>query len=214
MGRADVDISTDTFVSTDDDIDHSSEAIIRISNVSDGENETIEMALFEFELYPPPAGSYLADLVFEFDCLEVLTEGTLRFYKCDSVGLQPNLTIANMPYCDSLPFTNITITQNGTYTVSLHEEGGFSGWTAPPWLFAIAADRNTQIIIHSLEAESRFQPQMTLFTPFGLWINPAEHPQLCYAHPLAWASIIAAIILLSIGCEKSSKLGNGAEGEI
>ena len=214
MGRADVEISADTFVSTTDDINHLSDAIIRVSNVSDGENETIEVAFIEFELTIPPAGSYLADLVFEFDCAEVLMEGTLRFHKCDSIRLESNLTFGSMPAFDSLSFTNVTVTQNGTYTVSLHEEGGYTDWAGYPGLFAIVADRGTQIIIHSSDAELRFQPQMELFSPFGLWINPAEHPQLCYTYPLAWGLVLSAIGLLSIMCIKSSKLRGGAEGEI
>ncbi|MFW9863163.1 MAG: hypothetical protein ACFFET_12810 [Candidatus Thorarchaeota archaeon] len=214
MGRANVEILADTFVSTEDDTDHSSEAIIRISNASDGENETLEIAFFEFELYPPPATSYLADLVFEFDCSEVPMGGILRFHKCESVTLESNVTFHSRPEYNPVPFTNVTITQNGTYTVSLHEEGGYTDWSVQFGLFAIVADGDAQIIIHSSDAEPRFQPQMELFSPLGLWINPAENPQLCYAHPLAWVSVSAAIVLLSIGCVKSSKLGSGAEGEI
>ncbi len=210
MGQANVEISADSFFSTADDANHSTEPINRVSNFSASGNETIEIAFFEFELYPPPAGSYLADLVFDFDCAEVLMEGILRFHKCESVRLESNMTFDTAPEYDPLPFTSITITQNGTYTVSLHEEGGYTDWPVQLGLFAIVADIDTQVIIHSSEAEPRFQPQMTLFSPVGIWINPAEHPQLWYLHPLAWVSVIAAIMLLSIGSAKSSKLGSGA----
>jgi hypothetical protein len=214
MGRANVEISEDTFFSTTDDVDHSTELIVRFSNFSASGNETIEIAFFEFELYPPPAGSYLADLVFEFDCAEVLMQGTLRFHKCESGRLESNMTFDTSPEYDPIPFTSITITQNGTYSVSLHEEGGYTDYASYPGLFAIVSDRDTQVIIHSTESEAEFQPKMTLFSPLGLWINPAENPQLWYAHPIAWTSVIAAITLLSIGCVKSSKTRNGAEGEI
>jgi hypothetical protein len=209
MGQANVEISEDSFFSTADDIDHSTEVTIRVSNFSDSGNETIEIAFFEFELTIPPAGSYLSDLVFEFNCAEVLMEGALRFHKCESVRLQSNLTFDTLPEYDPLPFTSITITQNGTYTVSLHEEGGYTDWAGYPGLFAIVADMGTQIIIHSTEAES-FQPQMTLFSPVGIWINPTEYPQLWYIHPVGWVSVIAAIMVLSIGCTKLSKTRNGA----
>ncbi|MHA2386381.1 MAG: hypothetical protein ACXAEE_09255 [Candidatus Thorarchaeota archaeon] len=214
MGRGDIDILADTFVSTEDDIDYSTETIIRVSNISDGEDETIEIAFIEFEMTIPPAGSYLADLVFEFHCTEVPVEGFLRFHKCDSFRLESNVTYENMPEFDPLPFTNITLTQNSTYTISLHEEGGYIHWLSHSGLFAITADRGTQITIHSSDAEPRFQPQIDFYTPFGLWINPAEYPQLCYAHPLAWISVLSAVVLLSLMCVKSLKLRNGAEGEI
>jgi hypothetical protein len=214
MGSGDIEISADTFVSTADDIDHSTETTIRVSNISDGENETIEIAFFEFEMVIPPAGSYLADLVFEFYCEAVPEEGFLRFHMCDSFELGSNVTYGSMPVFNQTPFTDLSITQNGTYSISLHQEGGYTDWFDYPGLFAITADRNTQIIIHSSDAEPRFHPQLTFYTPFGLWLNPAENPQLCYAHPIAWTSVIAAIILLSIGCVQSSKTRNGAEGEI
>ncbi|MFW9887759.1 MAG: hypothetical protein ACFFER_06230 [Candidatus Thorarchaeota archaeon] len=176
MSRANVEISGDSFFSTADDVDHSTETIIRISNFTVGGNETIEIAFFEFELIPPPAGSYLADLVFEFDCTEVLMDGTLKFHKCESARLESNMTFDTSPEYDPVPFTSITITQNGTYTVSLHEEGGYTDWAGYPGLFAIVADGNTQITIHSIEAELEFQPKMTLFSPVGIWVNPAENP--------------------------------------
>lgn len=214
MGRANVEMSEDSFFSNTDDVDHSAESIIRVGNFSTSGNETIEIAFFEFELNPPPAGSYLADLIFEFDCAEVLMQGTLRFHKCESARLEPNMTFDNSPEYDPVPFTSITVTQNGTYTVSLHEDGGYTDYAGYPCLFAIVSDRDTQVIIHSTESEAEFQPKMTLFSPLGLWVNPAENPQLWYAHPIAWASVIAAIILLSIVCVKSLRTRNGAEGEI
>ncbi|MFX0107018.1 MAG: hypothetical protein ACFE7R_01935, partial [Candidatus Hodarchaeota archaeon] len=59
MGQAEVAITEDTFVSTADDIDHSSESSLRISNVSEGGNNILEIAYLQFSLIPPPAGSYL-----------------------------------------------------------------------------------------------------------------------------------------------------------
>ncbi|MHA1905480.1 MAG: hypothetical protein ACXADL_17255, partial [Candidatus Thorarchaeota archaeon] len=128
MGSADVAILEDTFVTTLDTLDHSGDSIISVSNLSNGENDILEIAYLSFELYPPPAGSYLANLTLDLHIAEVVSEGNISLHKILQGTLETNITYENRPLYDPVPFTSVAITQNGSYTIILYTEGGYLEW--------------------------------------------------------------------------------------
>jgi hypothetical protein len=196
MGQADVAILEDTFVTTLDNLDHSSESIISVSNLSNDGNDILKIAYLSFELTIPPAGSYLANLTLDLHIAEVVSVGNISLHKILQESLGTNITYENRPPYDPVPFNTIAITQNGSYTIQLYTEGGYLEWldTRPEILLAITVERGTEINIHSSEADPALSPLITLYTPFGLWINPAEHPELWYILPFGMIPVIAAFV--------------------
>ncbi|MHA2163967.1 MAG: hypothetical protein ACXABF_16245 [Candidatus Thorarchaeota archaeon] len=205
MGQADVAILEDTFVTTLDNLDHSSESLIRVSNLSNSESDIEEIAYLSFEFTIPPGGSYLANLTLDLHIAEVVSGGKISLHKVLQESLGTNISYDNRPSFDPEPFNSVTISQNGTYTIQLYTEGGYLEWldTRPEILLAITVERGTEINIHSSEADPALSPLITLYTPFGLWINPAEHPELWYILPFGMIPVIAAFVLLCIVSWKS-----------
>ncbi|MHA2462581.1 MAG: hypothetical protein ACXAEJ_15215, partial [Candidatus Thorarchaeota archaeon] len=73
----------------------------------------------------------------------------------------------------------------------------------PEILLAVTAEHGTEVNIHSSEADTTRKPVITLYTPFGLWINPAEHPEIWYTLPFGMIPVMAALVLLCIVSWKS-----------
>ncbi|MHA2207491.1 MAG: hypothetical protein ACXABC_16680, partial [Candidatus Thorarchaeota archaeon] len=160
MGSADVEVLEDTFVTTLDTLDHSGESIISVSNLSNGENDILEIAYLSFELHPPPAGSYLANLTLDLHIAEVVSEGNISLHKILQGILETNITYENRPLYDPVPFTSVAITQNGSYTIILYTEGGYLEWldARPEILLAVTAEHGTEVNIHSSEADTTRKP--------------------------------------------------------
>ncbi len=204
MGQAEVAITEDTFVSTADDIDHSSESSLRISNVSEGGNNILEIAYLQFSLIPPPAGSYLADLTLEFHCT-VISGGSINFHKCTQEAIESNTIFENRPIYNTTPFTSIIVESDGFYIVQLYVDGGYTDYidAAPSGILAITAELDTEVVLDSLESD--LEPSMTLYSPFGLWINPAENPFICYFSITSLVIVSFSLILIALVLYKSVK---------
>jgi len=121
----------DTFVSSLEPGEHSTDPIIRISNYTDSGHETIEIGIFEFYHLIPPGTSPAVDVYFSFSCSEVLSGGLVLFHTIENMSLWSpfvtnleNLTYASMPSYHSTPFTTTDVAANGTYTVKLSSPGG------------------------------------------------------------------------------------------
>ncbi len=197
MGQADVPIIRDTFVSTTDSLDHSSDLAIRVCNITSGNNEVISITFIEFELVIPPAGSYLADLVLQLAFTEVLSGGSISFHKCASYVLEENVTYDDHPSYDIEPFANTTITQNGNVSISLHTRNGYTDWDGGgPTVFAITASEDTDVRFYSMEANSSWEPRMTLYSPVG--IPRIENPFVFYLWPLSWVPVTVGFVLMGL----------------
>jgi hypothetical protein len=204
MGQGDVQISADTYISSVENLDHSDEALIKVSNVTNSQEEIVEITFLQFRLLPPPAGSYLADLTLKLHFAEVLAAGNIRFHKCEQQSLETNVTYESHPTYNSTPFITLAVSENGSQTFSLHAEGGYTEWPiGGSGLIAITADLGTQVIIHSSEAGTATGPKMIFYSPFGILVDPVEQPWICYIHPFSWIPMLGAVILLGITIRKS-----------
>ncbi len=202
MGQGEVPIIRDTFVSTVDSLDHSSDLTIRVSNITSGSNEGISIAFIEFELAPPPAGSYLADLVLQLNCTKVVSGGSISFYKCASHMLEENITYDDHPSYDPEPFATTTIIQNGTISTSLRTPNGYTDWgTGGNEVLAITAGNGTDVSFYSPEAGTSFGSRMILYSPVGIPLP--ENPLFFYQIPLSWIPVTIGFAFVGVVCYES-----------
>lgn len=191
----------DTFVSSIDSGAHSAESHIRISNYTEGGNETIEIGLFEFDYTPWPGGGSLVEVEFDFTCNEVISGGSIQFHSIDVEGVWSysvsdfdNLTYVNMPSYHSTPFTSVEITTNGTYVISLLVLGGpFETLYARVLGIAITAEQGTQIVLDSFEVPAvSDRPRMIVYMTIGIMVM---NPWIYYLTPLSIVMVFTAIVL-------------------
>ncbi len=191
----------DTFVSSVNPRTHSIELFIRISNYTEGGNETIEIGLFEFDYKPWPGGGALIEVIFSFTCNEVISGGPIRFHAIDTEGVWnysvtdfDDLTYANMPPYHTAPFTTLDISTTGNYVISiLVPDGPFETLYAGTLGIAITAEHGTQIVLDSFEASTESdRPSMIVHQTVGIMVM---NPWFYYLTPLSIVTVLTATIL-------------------
>jgi len=200
----------DTFVSSLDSSEHSTDPIIRISNYTDNGHETVEIGFFEFDYGPWPGGGSIIDVYFSFSCGEVLSGGLVLFHTIENKYLWSpfvtdlaNLTYASMPSYHSTPFTTTDVAANGTYTIKLSSPGGPSEnhlSAVVAVIVVITVEQGVRLLLDSFESsvESR-RPRMIVYQTIGLMIR---NPLVYYLHPLSLVPVLAAAILSKVLYQK------------
>lgn len=192
----------DTFVSSLEPGEHSTDPIIRISNYTDNGHETVEIGFFEFYYVVIPGTGPGVDGYFSFFCSEVLSGGLVLFHTIENESLWSpfvtnleNLTYASMPSYHSTPFTTTDVAANGTHTVKLSSPGGpAENRFSTVVMVVITAEQGVRLLLDSFESsvESR-QPRMTVYHTTDIW---PRNFLLYYLHPLSLVAVLAAAILL------------------
>ncbi len=198
----------DTFVSSLEPGEHSTDSILRISNYTDNGHETVEIGFFEFYLVMVVGSGYPVDAYFSFYCSEVLSGGLVLFHTIENESLwRPfvtnleNLTYASMPSYHSTPFTTTDVAANGTYTVKLSSPSGpAENRISSITMVVITAEQGVQLLLDSFESsvESR-RPRMIVYSTIGVTIL---NSLLYYQHPLSLVPLLAAAILSMVLYQK------------
>ncbi len=197
----------DTFVSSLELGEHSTDSLIRVSNYTDDSNETIEIAYFKFDYVPWPGGGEVVAAYFSFCCEEVISEGLVRFHTLETEDpWNPfttdfeNITYANMPPYHTTPFATTTVMTNRTYTVSLSMPGGPAEDLHSVVGFAVTSEQEVRLLLDSSEASvESCRPRMIVYVTFGLMV---KNPWIYYGNPLFLVPVLAAIILSKVLYQK------------
>ena len=170
----------DTFVSSNNQQEHSHDELLRASNYSQDSENIFEVCFLKFVYVPPPGGGGLVDARFSFHC-SVVSAGEIDLHLVDSSGLWSpsktdldNLTYSNMPSYVPIPFASLLVNSNGSQSIRIFREGGIeheplSGIVG----LAITAQQDTQILIDSFEGATENRPKLTMILRGGLLVlNP------------------------------------------
>ena len=194
----------DTFVSSLEPGEHSTDSLIRVSNYTDDGNETIEIAYFKFDYTPWPSSGEVVAVYFSFCCEEVISGGLVRFHAMETENpWSPfttdfeNITYANMPPYYTTPFATTTVMTNGTYTVILSLSSGPAEDLRSVVGFAVTSEQEVRLLLDSSEAfvESR-RPRMIVY------VTSANSLYLVPGNPLLLVPVLAAVILLKVLYQK------------
>jgi hypothetical protein len=213
-GRADYD-GVDTYVSSTDSNDHSSESFVRISNISTGGNVTFEIAYLGFDYMPAPAGGPFTEIYLNFYCSNVESGGTIRLHAIDPddpwAKFEPdftNMTYENRPLYEAIPFLDQGIQTNESYSIMIpfdeYQDWNFlSGFVG----IAITAEPGVRLTLDSFESviESR-RPKLVIYFIPGIWIR---NPWIYYSHPIfLWMPLLGIFITVIAYQRKARKEGD------
>lgn len=200
--HADMGPSLDTYVSSNDTIDHSFEHTIIVGRYSANGTQTTEIGLIWLTMAPPPgpAGSLTAITLY-IHCTEVLQAGIIRIHKLqnsDSWDVDTStLNFTNMPAYDSEEFASLNIGSEGVYNIDLLAVGGFTGYSTGG--IALIANIGSHVIFTASESgEESHRPYVRLSgesDSFGF--SPLGQALVSYLNPISWIPFGVGIVLLA-----------------
>ena len=201
-------MGVDTYVSSEDSVDHSNETLVSISNVATGDNASIEIAIFGFEYLP---GGSIFEVYLNFYCNNVKSGGTINLHTVNPDNplaffdsYFTNLTYEDMPVYNSTPFIEHDIQTNGSYSIKIPFDE-YRGWNFLSGFLGIAvtAEPGVQLTWDSFESPMESQkPRLVTYETVGIAIR---NPWLYYMNPILLAAPITAIFILVILYQRIKK---------
>lgn len=193
--------SVDTYVSSNDSLDHSSEPTFKVGRYSNNGTQIIEIGLLWLTMAPPPGPSgSLMDITLDLHSTYVGHPGFIRIHR-----LQENeswnvdlftLNYTNMPTYDIEYFAFIVVDSEEMYTIDLLVMGGFNGYSVGG--IAVIADPGVYVEFSTSEYEEESARPLVRLSgekSSDITYNPLEQPWICYSNPLSWVPMGVSIAL-------------------
>ena len=193
--------SLDTYVSSNDSMDHSSETTIKVGKYSAGGVQVTEIGLLWLMMAPPPGPvGTLTDIILYLHCTELTQAGIVRIHR-----LQHNeswtidsatLNYTNMPSYDSDYFASLQVDSEGMYSVDLLSEGGFSDYSVGG--IAVIAEPGVHIAFFASECEDESDRPLVRLSGEGsisYESDPLSLALISYTNPLSLIPVGIGIAL-------------------
>jgi hypothetical protein len=198
-GIVEINSGEDTFVSSNNEQQHSQDQILRVSNYSQDSESISDVSFLKFIYVPPPGGGGLVDARFSFHC-SVVSAGEIELHMVNATGLWSpfetdldNLTYSSMPPYESVPFATLLVSSNGSKSIRIFRQGGLEHEPLNGIVgLAITSRQGTQILIDSFEGAIENRPKLTIIVRAGLIV---ENPFAYYLNPILILPVVAGIIL-------------------
>ena len=193
----------DTYVSSNDSIDHSSDTNINVSTVSNEGELSSAIGFIWFQIAVPTGFvGDLTDVELILHCSEIIHAGSVEIHKVQNEEIWnaystdlSDLNYSSMPSFNETPFSSIDVKSIGSYSISLHNEGGFYPYDCGG--IALIAESGVSVLFSS--KESNDESKRPLISQYGEgwgYINPILNPWICYYLPFSILPLIFGCILI------------------
>jgi hypothetical protein len=198
----------DTYVSSTDSNDHSSDSLVRISNISTGDDVTVDIAFIGFKYMPHPGGGPITDIYLNFYCNSVQPGGIIGLHIvnqndpwADYDTDFSNMTYEDRPMYEPTPFLEQVILTNGSYSIRFPFDE-YQEWDLLNDFLGIAitAEPGVRLKLDSFESVIDLRrPKLIVYDISGIAVR---NPWIYYSHPIFLWMPLLGVFIVAIAYER------------